>query len=175
MMINDKAENTRINVLNAIMKLSESLGDTNFENTTKDDIINYLEKLKLKEKSGKLKSSTINMTIVKVRSFYKWVNGGKDYPECVAWLKPKRSMTVLSPDSIYAEDEIKRLINYADNDRDRAIVAVLYETGCRIGEFLSMKINDAAKGLLITRPSDKVALLIPVPANNASSAERTVT
>ena len=40
------------------------------------------------------------------------------------------------------EDDIKKLINEADNSRDKAFVAVLYETGCRIGEISELKIKN---------------------------------
>jgi integrase len=45
---------------------------------------------------------------------------------------------------LLTEGEIKKLIDVADNPRDKAFISTLYETGCRIGEFLSLKIKDSS-------------------------------
>lgn len=40
------------------------------------------------------------------------------------------------------EDEVKRLASVAKTSRNRALVLVLYESGCRIGEVLSLRIRN---------------------------------
>jgi integrase len=58
------------------------------------------------------------------------------------WLKAGngRSRDVL-PEEIFSEDEVKRLAEAAYTNRDRAFVLSLYESGCRIGEFLPLKLK----------------------------------
>jgi len=46
------------------------------------------------------------------------------------------------PEQLLTEDEVKRMIQVAANPRDRAFVAVLYESGCRIGEMLSLRVKN---------------------------------
>jgi len=42
---------------------------------------------------------------------------------------------------MFTEEDTKNMINAAENPRDKAFIAVLYESGCRIGEmpFLRLK------------------------------------
>jgi hypothetical protein len=40
-----------------------------------------------------------------------------------------------------SEDDIKNLINVAENPRDKAFIAILYESGCRIGEMLFLRLK----------------------------------
>jgi integrase/recombinase XerD len=39
------------------------------------------------------------------------------------------------------EEEIQRLLDYANHPRDRALIAVLWETGCRAGEILTLRLK----------------------------------
>ena len=73
-----------------------------------------------------------------IRRIYRWL--GK--PEIVEWIsvRVKKNQTKI-PEELLTEEEIKRMINEAGNSRDRAIVAVLYDSGCRISEMGNMKIK----------------------------------
>jgi len=53
-------------------------------------------------------------------------------------IKLNRTRKAIVPNEILLPDEVKRLINVATIERDRCIVAVLYESGMRIGEFLAL-------------------------------------
>ena len=52
-----------------------------------------------------------------------------------------RSLTQKIPRTL-GENKIKRLINATENNRDRAMLELLYATGCRIGELTSMVVED---------------------------------
>jgi len=43
---------------------------------------------------------------------------------------------------LLTEEDIKKMINVADNIRNKAFISLLYESGCKIGEMLSIKIKD---------------------------------
>lgn len=43
---------------------------------------------------------------------------------------------------VLGELELKRLIQAADNPRDRAIMELLYATGCRVGELVRIRVED---------------------------------
>ncbi|MEM0049567.1 MAG: tyrosine-type recombinase/integrase [Candidatus Bathyarchaeia archaeon] len=46
------------------------------------------------------------------------------------------------PDQVLTKEEVELLASKAGNLRDRALVLVLYESGCRISELLNMRIKD---------------------------------
>ena len=46
------------------------------------------------------------------------------------------------PEEILTEDEVIRMIKAADHPRNKAIIALLYEGGLRIGELASLKIKN---------------------------------
>jgi hypothetical protein len=56
------------------------------------------------------------------------------------WLKSSNGISSkVLPEEILSEDEIKKMGNASYTDRDRAFVLSLYESGCRIGEFLPLR------------------------------------
>ena len=46
------------------------------------------------------------------------------------------------PSELLNEEDITAMINHTTSLRNRAIIMSLYESGCRIGEFLKMRIKD---------------------------------
>ncbi|GAG38420.1 unnamed protein product, partial [marine sediment metagenome] len=87
-----------------------------------------------------------------IKVFYKWLNGGERYPECVEWIKTteKRSNNKL-PEELLTEEEVKRMISAAWTPRDRAIISLLWESGCRVGELLTMRIKNVSFEENLTR------------------------
>jgi len=80
---------------------------------------------------------------VTIKRFYRWLRGGEDYPEEVAWIKTTiREKDLLLPDQILTEEEVKRIVEAANNPRDKAFIITLYESGGRVGEVGSMRIRD---------------------------------
>jgi len=80
---------------------------------------------------------------VAVKKFYKWLRKSKSYPEEVEWIRPKfKDRNHKLPEELLTEEDIKKLIQAADNPRDKAFVFTLYESGCRIGELLTLKIKN---------------------------------
>jgi len=83
---------------------------------------------------------------VTVKKFWKWLKQTEDtYPEEVRWIKTtfKKGRGKL-PEDMLAQEDIRKLIESAVNIRDKAIISVLYESGCRVGELLSMRIKDVS-------------------------------
>lgn len=80
---------------------------------------------------------------VSVKRFYRWLRKSKTYPDEVEWIKPRfNERNRKLPKELLTEDDIKKLIQAADNPRDKAFVFTLYESGCRIGELLTLKIKN---------------------------------
>ena len=77
-----------------------------------------------------------------VRKFYRWLEYGdawatKEVPERVAWIHAnvkKKDQPRLQRADMLTEDEAHRLIDAAETARDKALLAILWDTGARIGE-----------------------------------------
>jgi integrase len=66
----------------------------------------------------------------------------EEYPEEVKWIKISKPNKRKLPNEILTLAEIKKIAEKADHPRDKAFVLVLYESGCRIGELLSLRMKD---------------------------------
>ena len=97
---------------------------------------------------GKIETSTyvpfskMELKMV-LRKFYKWLRGTEGYPPEVKWisLRARGVERTRLPEEMLTQDDVKRLIDAAKTARDRAFVAFLYESGCRIGEALFVRIK----------------------------------
>lgn len=84
---------------------------------------------------------------VALKKFYQWLHGyewdSKEYPSMVRWIKTTvRNCKKKLPEEILSEEEVWRMVKAAKSLRDKAFIAVLYESGCRIGEMLSLKLKN---------------------------------
>ena len=79
-----------------------------------------------------------------LKLFYKWLKGNDEiYPPEISWLRARlRNNVHKLPEEMLSEEEVMKMVAAADNARDKALLLVLYETGCRIGEMLSLKIKN---------------------------------
>jgi site-specific recombinase XerD len=83
-----------------------------------------------------------------LKRYFQWVKGLDEdehqYPEEVRWIKTTQKRERLLPEALLSVDEIKRLVEAAENQRDRAFILLHYESGCRIGETLSLRIRNVS-------------------------------
>lgn len=80
---------------------------------------------------------------VAIKRFFSWQNKENYRPSVdTDWISTsmKKSQTKL-PEEMLTEEEIKLMIEKATHPRDKATIAVLYDSGCRIGELGSLKIK----------------------------------
>ncbi len=133
--------------LDDLPRIARLLGKE-FEKATADDMRQVLHEIEGKDLAEA--SKTEFRKTIKV--FYKWLNGGERYPECVEWIKTteKRSNNKL-PEELLTEEEVKRMISAARTPRDRAIISLLWESGCRVGELLTMRIKNVSFEENLTR------------------------
>jgi len=109
-----------------------------FKKCKKKDLIRIIEIIQRKNYSEWTKRDYK----VILKKFFKWLRQTEDYPEEVKWIKTSNINNNNSPEEILTEEEIKRIASSAENFRDRAFVLVLYESGCRIGELLPLRIKN---------------------------------
>jgi site-specific recombinase XerD len=122
-----------------LRKVSRLLGKE-FYRTTKTDMITLVSELEKQDTAYDTKLSEKQC----IKRFYKWFrNTEDDYPPEVRWMKAKRNNNhKILPEHLLTEDEVKKLAEACQNQRDRALILVLYETGCRVGEILTLKVGD---------------------------------
>ena len=91
-------------------------------------------------------------------SFRKWLScsGQKDLLEHVkaGYANGKEKL----PEDMLTNDELELLLANCAHPRDAAIIATLYDSGCRIGELLSMRVKDVEfddNGAIVTFPEGK--------------------
>ena len=103
-----------------------------------------IEKAMAKIETYDLSHETKRNIKVVVKSFYKHAIG-EDlyYPKQIAWIKTtvNKNKKIL-PEDILNEDEVMKLLESATNVRDRAIIALLFDTGIRAGELLTLRKKD---------------------------------
>lgn len=123
--------------LNTLESLNRLFGKT-FEDATKSDIAHLVKKIEEKGYSDWTKHDY--KVVLKI--FYKWLKRTDDYPEEVRWIKARGRKNTILPEEILTEDEVKKMVESAANLRDKAFILVLYESGCRIGEILSLGLRN---------------------------------
>jgi integrase len=127
-----------VRYIHILSKLAEGLGKS-FANSTREDITRLLAQVENRPLSDWTKQSYK----VVLKKFYKWLRHSKNYPKEVDWIRtPSRIRNSILPTDLLTEDDIKRLASAATTLRDKALVLVLYDSGCRIGELLSLRIRD---------------------------------
>ncbi len=104
-----------------------------FKKVTEDEIKIFFGQL---EKSDYAEWTKHDFKVI-LRKYLQWSGRG----DIISWMKIKVVKNGKMPEEVLTEVEIKRLAEAAYTTRDKAIIISLYESGCRIGEFLPMKIK----------------------------------
>lgn len=121
-----------------------------FREAVAPDLFEAIEQIKIAKKgdgSSMFKPNTVSDMIRFLRRFYLWMieNDYSRIPEDKVRKKikpPAYERMTKTAEQLLEEDEIRALIEAARTPRDRALVAVLYESGCRIGEMAALTWSD---------------------------------
>ncbi|MFA6268962.1 MAG: tyrosine-type recombinase/integrase [archaeon] len=120
-----------------LRKISQFLGHI-FREAEKKEMLILFSKIELSDYSDWSKTEFK----VILKRFYKWLLGEDQYyPVCVAWIRTKDVKNHILPEQLLTEEEITSVINACQFVRDKAFIHLLYESGARIGEILSLKIK----------------------------------
>ncbi|WP_256030402.1 tyrosine-type recombinase/integrase [Natronomonas aquatica] len=117
--------------------ITDHVGQTRFVDLDKEAIVDLVAWLYTRGTS----SSTVVDYKQAIKQFWKWLNDGED-PEETKWIRrgPVEQKRIL-PQSLLTPTDIRALLEACHNDRDRAFVAVLWETGARIGELIDLEVG----------------------------------
>lgn len=131
------------------------------QEVTEENLKKYLAYMERK----KFKASTISRSVASIKAFYHYLlKAGlvqKDVSECLKAPKVERK----EPDILTVE-EMENLLAQAAGDsdkalRDSAMLQLLYATGIRVSELISLKLSDVNMhlGYLICREDDKERMI----------------
>ncbi len=85
---------------------------------------------------------------VTIKKFYRWALGrDEELPPCVKWIKVKKDgirNRLPRAEDLLTDEEVSGLIRMCLNERDRALVSLLDDSGVRIGELLTLRVGDVA-------------------------------
>ncbi len=124
-------------VLSHFKIITDHVGQTPFTELDKDDIVDLVAWLYTRGTSA----STVIDYKQAIKQFWKWMNDGED-PEETKWIRrgPVEQKRIL-PQSLLTPRDVQALVDACRNERDRAFIAVLWETGARIGELIDLQVS----------------------------------
>jgi len=109
-----------------------------FTHGTKEDILELVRRIE----SASYSDWTKHDYKVIIKIFWRWLKKAEEYPSEVKWIKASVRNNHKLPEELMTQEEVTALADAAPHPRDKALLLVLYESGCRIGEVLSLKIKN---------------------------------
>jgi len=118
--------------------IAEHVEETRFKDMDEGDVKGVVEWIHDRD----LAEATRNTYKKSIRSFWKWMNDGET-PDTVDWMKISSGASDQKlPKDLLSKEDVHDQIAAAKNPRDKALIALLYETGARIGELIDLTVGD---------------------------------
>jgi integrase len=127
-----------LRILDCITTLHRYALDTTkpFKEMTRTDvqaIVAGIERSDLAESSKQHNKSIL-------KKFFRYLQGEQN---AASWVKTSVKLSSKKlPEDLFTEDEVKMLIEAVDNPRDKALISVLFDSGCRVGEIGDLRIKN---------------------------------
>ncbi|MDD5162714.1 MAG: tyrosine-type recombinase/integrase [Candidatus ainarchaeum sp.] len=136
--------------LYTLLRLCSMFPNKKLVDMSKDDIVNFLHDVKPrstanhKDKAKTDFSETTKVLFkINIKNFFKWLNGGKQYPESVDWIYAAGDTSKkIDEKDILTPEDVLAMVNKAGTTRDAAFIYTIFETGCRASEWLNIKYSD---------------------------------
>ena len=121
------------------LRLIAKVMGEHFLSPTREDIRDFLFQLTTVGYSP----NTVRDIKSVIKRFYRWHFADEDKANhIVGWIRPLRSVRRDKPDCILTVDEFDRMMNVCKTLRDRTLISLLYDSGCRISEVLTLRGKD---------------------------------
>jgi integrase/recombinase XerD len=162
---------TLSNDANALRGFCDYLGNRPLESVTRDDITGYVNQASRERvwrsvandghetetrRMVHLGPYTIMNRKYVLRDFFRWLRGTEEFPPEVRNLKVRKPTRDAIPTrDVLNKDDMLKLLQAHPDARDKAMLAVLYESGLRAGEFCALNISSVEfdqYGAVLTLP-----------------------
>jgi Site-specific recombinase XerD len=108
-----------------------------FDKVEKRDLFIFVSELERSDRSQWLKHDYK----ITLKKFYKWYYK-EDYPELTKWIKATiKKKDQKLPEDLLTESDVLKMIEYAKRKMDKAMIALLWDIGARIGEIGTLTIR----------------------------------
>ena len=154
------SENTEMSYRRDLYKVQvfmEKRGISEVDAITKEDVEAYVKSME----DEKFKAATISRNIASLKAFYQYLVKENVVKENVAEDLKAPKIEKKIPE-ILTTDEVIRLLNQPKGDsakeiRDKAMLELLYATGIRVSELISLKVSDVniKMGYIICKDASK--------------------
>jgi site-specific recombinase XerD/ribosomal protein L40E len=137
MSLNDVSDAWIQNLLSRL-KIMAQAAEFDLDHAEREDVKTLIEAIKQRP----ITPRTVVDYKKALKRFYSWLHDG-EYPDSVSWMKTTdntRNHTL--PEDVLTETDIEKMLQTTTSTRTRALIAILWETGARIGEIIDLKIND---------------------------------
>jgi integrase/recombinase XerD len=110
-----------------------------FLSPTREDIRDTLFRLTM---AGYAPSTFCDIKAV-IKRFYRWhLRERSASDDIVGWINIAKGRERRYPQAIISSDEFNRMLRACRTVRDRALISLLYDSGCRISEILTLRVRD---------------------------------
>lgn len=136
-MLNGLGEATILKNLSRLKVLAEN-SDKPFNEMDKSDVKDMVAWAQSQDYAD----STVYTYKNVICSFWQWLTDD-DEPEATEWIQLKNpSEDGTLPQDLLTREDIEAQVEAAKNERDKAFIYMLYETGARIGELIDLTVGD---------------------------------
>jgi site-specific recombinase XerD len=145
----------------------------NFGDITKDDVVEFFDGLtsgRIHSARGKPYGSyTMEFFKTQLHKFFKWYTNSKT-PEQTFWIQPnlKRAYKHKTRSDVLDAKEVQKLIDVSRTIKEKAIVAVLFDSAARVSEFTGLNIGN------IVEEGDEILVTIDAKDGDAKTGERII-
>lgn len=146
-LLNEGLTSKRITKLNLLYRTAER-GIKNFEKATKEEITQFIDKLnkdKFRKLDGTKYSGNTKSDIKKfIKQLWKWLEGDNEqYPKKVSWIRTRIGKDEKPTEKEYLSlEELRKFVLSFQKLEYRIAVLILFDSGFRISELLSVKKKD---------------------------------
>lgn len=137
-LIEGKSERTIKRYKEVILRLLDFFSNKSIFDYTADDIRYWLCVLKTK---NKVSNTTLDGMRRIIASFFNWLE-----KEDIISKSPARKLSIIKNDTkqeeAFTESQVEKMAIMCTNERNRAIIEMLYATGCRVSELCQVNLSD---------------------------------
>ncbi len=124
------------------LKITAAVADKPFDDMEKSDVKGLIAWVMDQDYT----EETVDTYKTVIKAFWGWLTDadGDETPEEVEWIELSNSggNGDTLPKDLLTKDDINAQMAAAKNPRDKALIAMLYETGARIGELIDLTVGD---------------------------------